>query len=498
MKKGFKLFISAVLVLSLLMSMAAFTSSAEEYNAAELRKSSVYVGSTIKFEASNSGIAFTISGTGTGFAIGEVGKPVEYIATCKHVVTKDSGIYHLYIDADTNEPVAYKEGVEGTKVPKQTYDSSTNCYIYTDYFKTSTMELRAIYSESTGDYAVMNIIGFSDSDVAICKLASDPTDKLTAFPLKRYNKTEVGEEVYAIGYPGISMYFNDEGKYDYSDSTVSDGIIQKKQLTTGLSGKTKQFNTYQISADISTGNSGGPLFTKDGAIIGINSFIVADSEQAISAKYSVCIDELIELLDTKKINYTLWTENAVPEEAPTAPAGASASNTERSNGFGIDMDTNMLIAIAAGCIAVIALIIIIIVSSSKRNKKNNAAAVQSNVNVQMPVTAPVVNTNPVKNYYLIGLNGYFAGRKFAVGDKVVIGRDSSRCNVAYPVDQPGISGIHCQIIREGSSLKLMDCNSTYGTYTADGRKIEANVVVMLQEGSKFYLGNKDNTFEVRS
>lgn len=495
MKKTVKLLISVMLILSLVMGMAAISAYADE-DVEEMRKSSVYVYSSFKFSAANnSSIAFTYYATGTGFAVGKVGEPVQYIATAKHIVVQDSGIYNVYYNSAGNI-VDFDEGVEGTKVPRWSEDGGYA--VYTDYFNVTTNEVRAIYSESSADYTTMSIIAVATSDVAICKLASDPTNKVKAYPLKLYNDTKVGDEIYAVGYPGVSMALNDEGKYDYSDSTVTSGIISKKQLTKGLSGGNEQFNTYQISAEVSSGNSGGPVITAEGAIIGVTSLIYANSAQVAAARYAVCIDELVKLLDANHIPYTLWNEAPLPvgdffpvgdftdDVANTVPVTNNDNSNNGNNNIG------MIIAICAALLVVAA--VVSVVMTKKRSNAGYTAGVGTNV--QMPVTAPV-SPETGKKCYIIGVTGVFKGRKFEVKDKVVIGRDSSKCNVAYPVDQPGISGIHCQIIREGASVKLSDCNSTYGTFTYDGKKLEANVVAMLQNGSKFYLGNKDNTFEVQ-
>ena len=65
------------------------------------------------------------------------------------------------------------------------------------------------------------------------------------------------EKVFTIGYP-----LNDVMGSNYK---VTDGIISSK------SGIEDDVRYYQISVPLQPGNSGGPLFNKDGNIIGITS-----------------------------------------------------------------------------------------------------------------------------------------------------------------------------------------------------------------------------------
>ena len=70
--------------------------------------------------------------------------------------------------------------------------------------------------------------------------------------------SDVGTKVYAFGYPMALSIMGKEIK-------VTDGIISSK---TGFDGN---ITTYQITAPIQGGNSGGPLFDDKGNFIGINS-----------------------------------------------------------------------------------------------------------------------------------------------------------------------------------------------------------------------------------
>ena len=97
------------------------------------------------------------------------------------------------------------------------------------------------------------------NDLAIIKVVDINFDSFDTPPFSvKFTPSEVGTKVYAYGYPMALTAMGKEVK-------VTDGIISAK---TGFNG---DITTYQISAPIQGGNSGGPLFDEHANLIGINS-----------------------------------------------------------------------------------------------------------------------------------------------------------------------------------------------------------------------------------
>ena len=97
------------------------------------------------------------------------------------------------------------------------------------------------------------------NDLAILKVVDINFDSFDAPPFSvKFTPSAVGTKVYAYGYP---MALSAMGK----EVKVTDGIISAK---TGFNG---DITSYQISAPIQSGNSGGPLFDDQANLIGINS-----------------------------------------------------------------------------------------------------------------------------------------------------------------------------------------------------------------------------------
>ena len=128
------------------------------------------------------------------------------------------------------------------------------------------------------------------NDIAIIKIDDTRFNGFGAIPYKiKRGMADVGESVWALGYPMIGM-MGEEIKF-------TDGKISAK---TGLQG---DISTYQVSVPLQPGNSGGPLFDNNGYIVGINSSGLNKlySEQTIQAEnvnYSIKTSYLYNLIES--------------------------------------------------------------------------------------------------------------------------------------------------------------------------------------------------------
>ena len=99
------------------------------------------------------------------------------------------------------------------------------------------------------------------------------------------NVTDVGTSVFTMGFP-LSNILGQEMK-------VTDGIISSK------SGYNGNIVTYQITAPIQPGNSGGALFDKKGNLVGITNAGVPGAE---NVSYAIKSSYLLNLIDSAPIN----------------------------------------------------------------------------------------------------------------------------------------------------------------------------------------------------
>jgi hypothetical protein len=126
----------------------------------------------------------------------------------------------------------------------------------------------------------------SNNDLAILKI--EGTD-YKPFIIKPSSEIKRGEKVYAFGFP--------QTQFQGIEPKLTDGIISS------LSGFRDEPNEFQISNPIQHGNSGGPLFTEDGKVVGIvvSSLSTLEMVKATGAipqniNYAIKSNYLLELL----------------------------------------------------------------------------------------------------------------------------------------------------------------------------------------------------------
>ncbi|MCD7888371.1 MAG: FHA domain-containing protein [Oscillospiraceae bacterium] len=93
------------------------------------------------------------------------------------------------------------------------------------------------------------------------------------------------------------------------------------------------------------------------------------------------------------------------------------------------------------------------------------------------------------------ISGSLKGRVYGLGNGLTFGRTSSS-SVRFAANESGVSSNHCKIYRQGDAIMLVDLGSSYGTYLEDGRQLQRNNPVPLGIGSRFYVGSRNNTFEI--
>ncbi|CAP55246.1 Serine protease [Gluconacetobacter diazotrophicus PA1 5] len=113
----------------------------------------------------------------------------------------------------------------------------------------------------------------SKTDLALLKVTSQ--GKLRFIELGDSDKVEPGEWVVAVGNPyGLG-------------GTVTAGIVSARGRDIG-DGPYDSF--IQVDAPINRGNSGGPLFTQDGKVVGVNTAILSPSGGSIGIGFAIPSD----------------------------------------------------------------------------------------------------------------------------------------------------------------------------------------------------------------
>lgn len=271
--------IAAIALVAAFVVFAALAVTAMAKNTgiapSEVRKSVLFVVSIISDANTGETLA---AGTGTGWAVGRPGEPVQYIITNGHVVQ-----------------YAY----EYPKAEPDKYAGNIQVY----------------FSAAENDMVKPQVVFYSppsEKDIAILKLPT-PTDKRQALVLRRSRDVVAGDTAYALGFPGVSnlMQQASDVRYDIEDVTVTRGVISKRVFAAGTT-----FEAFQMDVAINHGNSGGPLVDERGFVLGVNTLglnLPLDEAGQVTVgpdvNYASVADHLIRILEEERIAHTVKGES---------------------------------------------------------------------------------------------------------------------------------------------------------------------------------------------
>lgn len=173
-----------------------------------------------------------------------------------------------------------------------------NGYIVTNYHvieNAKSISIQGIKGDFTSKYNATVIATDRYNDLAILQISDNNFNGFGAIPYKvKTSVSEVGEEVFVLGYP-LTSTMGDEIK-------LTTGVISSK---TGFQG---DVSLYQISAPIQPGNSGGPLFDNKGNLIGVVS---AKHKGAENVGYAIKTSYLKNLVESSTSTSILPNNNQV-------------------------------------------------------------------------------------------------------------------------------------------------------------------------------------------
>lgn len=395
-----------------------------------------------------------VLGSGTGFILNEAG----YIATNHHVI---SG----YAKTKNNTP-AISVSLNG---------QITNPY--KDYKKGN---IEVIWSSKPLDLAILKFN--TDQKLHTVVLSTQPPN--------------TAEPVYAVGYPGASGDNELRSADQKSVSTMTKGIFSHEKQGQ-WSGNGGTLSILQHNAEISWGNSGGPLFDDCQQVIGVNTRLTIRHGTVTPGVFmSSNISELIKILDSRGIEYEVGD-------------GACVSKENRLYGL-----MQNIVIIGGGAILVLGIILIFalkrprervvqLVESYSRNFRSQEMAKPAQRNSgprhkNPPNNAPrPQNEAPQQAGQLqmtVTLEGSLSngttvrlsidGADLMQG--VFLGRQPQ--DNRFAINDMGISRTHAVIYYHENFVKIRDEGSTNGT-RVNGRVLRPRQEQSLANGDEIYLGD---------
>lgn len=176
---------------------------------------------------------------------------------------------------------------------------SSNGIIATNYHvieNAQTIKVRGVNSNFNKTYKAKVLLSDKNNDLALIQIIDNSFTSLGTVPYVLNTKlVNAGENIFALGYP-LRAAMGDEIK-------LTNGIISSK---TGFQG---DITSYQVSAPVQPGNSGGPLFDANGNVIGIINAKLTIAENASYAVKASYLMNLIELLNNPPRLTTISTLN---------------------------------------------------------------------------------------------------------------------------------------------------------------------------------------------
>ena len=203
---------------------------------------------------------------------------------------KTFSFYKLYPKDELSTPDSHDSSV--IKSTGTGFFLSNNGYIITNNHVVegaSNIQVTNVSGDTYKKYSAKVEVTDKQNDLAIIKITDPSFTSIGVLPYTfKFLTADVGEDCFVLGYPLVSTMG--------TDIKLTNGIISSR---TGYNGNVSE---YQMSAPVQPGNSGGPLFDKNGNVIGVVCAKHAGAENAGYAVKASYIRNLVELLP-QNINY---------------------------------------------------------------------------------------------------------------------------------------------------------------------------------------------------
>jgi len=487
-------------ILSLILAFSFLTSTAfAKYDSAEFSDSIVQMNVVHEIEVpALDNREFLIWSSAAAFAIGTEGSAV------KNFITDGAAI---------DPAIALDELVESFA---SLYAEKGLAFNYDEFLEGITIGEPSLYVVHESANIPVTVEGqVNGSSIALLAL-TDGTLNIEPLALADTTFIAEGDEVHSFYLTGEDLCGMVSIENDaYVTNWGIDGIESK--LTYVGTSSTTGFPVCMAEADKSRNHQGMPLLNGAGAVIGINTWEVSESNLV-----SLINDPIVTLLSAYSVPYMLSDE-----EATSGPDMA---------------DLIKYIAVLVGAIIVLVALLLIMRARKKAKEEEDdllydddadpeyelsrrerasqvkaaaaqKAAMQTEEDVDMshtieykapaaaepqPKAVPVKPAGRPLRAVLKAVSGPLADKNYTVAGRIVIGRDPTIAKVLFEPACTVVSKRHCCISYspESGRIVLEDLNSANGTYLEDGTRLLPGKAYPIKSGDAFYLGLPENMFRI--
>ena len=454
-----------------------------------------------------------MASSGSGFII----NPNGYICTNGHVVQyyyekNDKQMERLFLmqviqrhfipkliqsGKVENNPVSIKRAVielYGILKPKSVVNIKKDLLVFLSNKKRYPAEVKD-YSPPMGPYpGKIDIPGFqyeseTGKDIAIIKIEAKD---LPIVKLGDSSAVQLGENVYAAGYPGVVLTHAmlQKSLENILDCTVTVGHISGKKLTaTGAS-------VIQTDTPIAHGNSGGPAFNARGEVIGMSTLASIEKtqtgyQQIQGFNFLVPINTVREFIaragiktGVESLFNKLWDQaldayrdqdceramkycDAVLKLMPGQPDVIKLQQLTQEKITKGECPVSwkkIALYVAIGVAVLIVLILVVVFARKGGGEKTpviSEAPSTEGVKGVTLVEKPAETPAPLG--ILAGKEGPLEGRTFEISKEgLKIGRDPAKCDVV--IENPHVSREHAWVGEENGKIVVRDLASANGTF----------------------------------
>lgn len=263
----------------------------------------------------------SLSAIGSGFFV----NPQGYIITNGHVVFcfesnnyKDDSItkYEILKDA-TGVLIPYVEQWEGYALTQEDIQVTLDYNLENGVVDSTHRSEYIVLGDAQGNIieaklgygaTVVTADPFLGRDLALLKVELTNTPSLLI--VEDAEDVSVGDEVFALGYPGVATFHPLLSEDTLLVPTFTMGIVSAKRLTA------KHISAIQHNAEVTHGNSGGPLVNRDGKVVGANNMgsITDLGIEVAGFNFAIACNVILDFLRENGVENSLGTTTTEYEE----------------------------------------------------------------------------------------------------------------------------------------------------------------------------------------